>query len=171
MIALPIGTAGAGPCTTEIESLSKILASKDAGSGPTAGGQSTMSQSANPAGQHPPTAAMSEAVKGQASSPEDVRRQTAGQSPASDQSGARSVHPPTAAMNEAQATQTAPTASGERHPPTAAVSEQLKGQNPPQAGSAGDAASSLALARDFDKQGKEADCMKAIDDAKRASAR
>ena len=40
LVALPMGTAGAGPCTTEIENMTKLLASRDAGAGPTAGAAS-----------------------------------------------------------------------------------------------------------------------------------
>ena len=54
LLALPmlIEVAAAGPCTTEIDSLTKLMASRDAGAGPTAGVAGTTS------GQHPPTAAM-----------------------------------------------------------------------------------------------------------------
>ena len=38
LAALSAGTAGAGPCTAEIDNVTKLLASKDAGAGPTAGG-------------------------------------------------------------------------------------------------------------------------------------
>ena len=44
------GAAWAGPCTTEIENVTKLLASRDAGAGPTAGGSAATG--------HPPTAAM-----------------------------------------------------------------------------------------------------------------
>jgi hypothetical protein len=54
MFALAIGMAEAGQCTSEIDSLSKVLATKDAGSGPTSTGSVT-------SGQHPPTTAMSQA--------------------------------------------------------------------------------------------------------------
>ena len=49
IVALPLGAAAAGPCTAEIENLTKLLASRDAGSGPTAGPTATTT------GQHPPT--------------------------------------------------------------------------------------------------------------------
>ena len=51
LAALSAGTAGAGPCTTEIDNVTKLLASKDAGAGPTAGASATT-------GQHPPSATM-----------------------------------------------------------------------------------------------------------------
>src|SRR5262245_19939017 len=60
MLALGMAAAQAGPCATDIENLQKVLATKDAGSGPTSG-----SNAHSPAGsiqsttgstrQHPPT--------------------------------------------------------------------------------------------------------------------
>src|SRR4029450_3844761 len=38
LITLPAGAAVAGPCTSEIDSLTKLMAARDAGAGPTAGG-------------------------------------------------------------------------------------------------------------------------------------
>jgi hypothetical protein len=52
LLVLPVGPAAAGPCTTEIDSLTKLMAARDAGAGPTAGAAGTTG------GQHPPTAAM-----------------------------------------------------------------------------------------------------------------
>ena len=42
-LLISLGTAAAGPCSTEIESLSKFIAARDAGAGPTAGAASTTS--------------------------------------------------------------------------------------------------------------------------------
>src|SRR2546430_12641093 len=81
-LLISLGTAAAGPCSTEIESLTKFIAARDAGAGPTAGAASTTS------GQHPPTAAMG------AADPSTAASSSAAQS-------ARPQHPPTAAMNEA----------------------------------------------------------------------
>jgi hypothetical protein len=76
LLALSTEIAAAGPCTTEIDNLSKLFAAPDAGAGPTAGAAGST------AGQHPPpqqwalpiqarriicrtpTAAMNEATKG-----------------------------------------------------------------------------------------------------------
>ena len=55
LVAVPMGMAAAGQCTTEIENMTKLLASRDAGAGPTAGAASPTT------GQHPPSAAMSAA--------------------------------------------------------------------------------------------------------------
>ena len=53
LVALPIRMAEGGQCTAEIENVTKLLASRDAGSGPTAGGAASTT-----IGQHPPSAAM-----------------------------------------------------------------------------------------------------------------
>ncbi len=117
--------ARAGLCTTEIDTVAKTLAVKDAGSGPTgkvAGGMTSAPASGT---QHPPTSIMKQQTEGKATSPEDVRRQTAGQ--------------PTAAQQGNAAT---------------------KSETPMQASSA------LDRARMLDGQGKEADCMAAVREAK-----
>jgi hypothetical protein len=82
LVALPMGTAAAGQCTTEIENMTKLLASRDAGAGPTAGAVSPTT------GQHPPSAAMGAADPSTAASS------------AATESG-RPQHPPTATMNQA----------------------------------------------------------------------
>jgi hypothetical protein len=166
---LGVGSAMSGPCTTEIDGLTKTLAAKDAGSGPTpeASGQTA----ANPSNQHPPTAAMSQATQGQATSSEDVRRQTAGQPTAAQQgtSGTGAQHPPTAVMSEATQGQTAPATLGQ-HPPTAAMSEATRSQaaapGPTGVGNTSDASIALGRARELDQQGKEAECMNAVQEAK-----
>ncbi len=175
VITLSIAAAQAGPCTGEIESLTKAMASKDAGSGPTSGAGGAAA--AGGTGQHPPTTAMSQATQGGAASPQDVRQQTAGQPTAAQQgsTGASSEHPPTAAMTQATQGQTAPSTGG--HPPTAAMSQTVQGQAAPstsmghQTTSAVtmDASAALAHARDVDKQGKEAECMEAVQQAKQLS--
>jgi hypothetical protein len=167
--ALGVSAAAAGPCTTEIDNLAKVIASKDAGSGPTRGAGGTHATADTSA--HPPTAAMSEAAKGTATSAEDVRRQTAGQPTAGQQGTGSSPaqHPPTAAMSQATQGQTAPVTTGE-HPPTAAMSEATRTQAapPPSASSAnaGEASAALHRARILDQQGKEAECMEAVRQAK-----
>ena len=62
------------------------------------------------ANHHPPTAAMSQATQGHATSSEDVRRQNAGQPTAAQQgtTGTAAQHPPTAVMSEATQGQAAP---------------------------------------------------------------
>ena len=121
-------SANAGPCTTEIDTVAKTLAAKDAGSGPTgsvAPGMQSAPTSGSSGSQHPPTSIMKQQSEGKATSPEDVRRQTAGQ--------------PTAAQQGGSAT---------------------KSETPMQASSA------LDRARTLDRQGKEADCMAAVREAK-----
>jgi hypothetical protein len=125
--ALGGGSAVAGPCATEIEGLTKALAAKDAGSGPTSGASSGTQPAAKPSGQHPPTAIMGQESQGKATSAEDVRRQTGGQPTTADQ-GTTGVATEPGTMN--------------------------------------DAGLALDRARTFDRQGKEAECMEAVREAK-----
>jgi hypothetical protein len=175
LAAFSISTAIAGPCTTEIDSLAKLLAAHDAGAGPTSGAANTAS------GQHPPTAAMG------AADPSSSASSAAAQS-------ARPQHPPTAAMNEAtqgggpsaQAGNTAKT----EHPPTAAMNQatqgsaaspqdvqsqnrggptaaqQAEGARRPAADKLASAQTALEQARGFDRNGQEAQCRDAIQRAK-----
>jgi hypothetical protein len=104
LVALPIGIAEAGQCTTEIENVTKLLAARDAGSGPTAGAATSTT-----IGQYPPSAAMGAADLSTAAS------STAAES-------GRPQHPPTAAMNEATRSGGASLPAGsprQQHPPTA----------------------------------------------------
>lgn len=88
--ALSAGFALAGPCTSEIDGLTKTMSTKDAGSGPTSGamGTTATTQSQASQGQHPPTAIMDREARGKATSPDDVRRQTEGRPTASGQANA-----------------------------------------------------------------------------------
>jgi hypothetical protein len=136
LFVVQCGPTAAGPCTTKIDGLTKVLSAKDAGSGPAA--NSTASQSTSSSGeraQHPPTAAMSEATKGKATSAADVRRQTAGQPTAAEQTGT-----------------------------TGSATQHAGGtSNTMEAGMA------LDRARALDEQGKEAECMQAVQEATRLS--
>lgn len=176
LLGIQFGSAAAGPCTTEIESVAKILASKDAGSGPSAGATATSP------GQHPPTSAMSQA------DPSTTASTSAAQSN-------RSQHPPTAEMNTAATgLNPSPGAAGkapQEHPPTAAMNQATQGGaaspqnvqrqtsgNPTAAQqSQGSGASTrgsdktaataeLERARSFDRAGQEAQCMDAVRQAK-----
>jgi hypothetical protein len=123
LFALGMAPAQAGPCADEITTLSKTMATGDAGSGPTSGaGQQTTG-----AGQHPPTATMSRETEGRAASPQDVQRQTMGQPTAADES----------------------LRTGQQRKP--------------------EATAALDRARMLDQQGKEAECMSAVQDAKQLS--
>ena len=53
LVALDVGSANSGPCTTEIDGLAKILAGKDAGSGPTPGAPGGTQSTVRPSDQHP----------------------------------------------------------------------------------------------------------------------
>jgi hypothetical protein len=176
LLVLPAEMAVAGPCTTEIENLTKLLASRDAGAGPTAGPVGTTT------GQHPPTSAMG------AADPSTAASAAAAES-------AKPQHPPTAAMN--QATQGGGTASQagdavrEQHPPTAAMgratqggaaspqdvqsqtrggptaAQQAEGARRPASEKIAAAQDALEQARTFDRNGQQSECMDAIERAKR----
>ena len=176
LFALGVSSATAGPCTTEIDNVVKVLAAKDAGSGPSPGASAGTRSTAAPSNEHPATAAMSEAAKGTATSAEDARRQTAGEPTAAQQGtgGPPAQHPPTAAMSQATQGQTAPVTTGE-HPPTVAMSETTRSQAAPPAsaspGNTGEASAALNRARILDQQGKETECMEAVRQARQQTGR
>jgi hypothetical protein len=149
LAALSAGTAAAGPCTTEIDNVTKLLASKDAGAGPTAGGASATT------GQHPPSATMGAADTSTAASS------------AAAQSG-QPQHPPTAAMNQATqggAVSPQDAASQSRGGSTAA--QQAQGARQPASENLASIHAALSEARGLDQAGKESECMDAIQRAKR----
>ena len=169
LLAVSAGTAAAGPCTGEIDSVAKILAAKDAGQGPTAGNTAGAGQ--------PPTSAMSKADSSTAASTMAAK-------------SGQPQQPPTAAMTSAATNlPTGNTPKGDKeHPPTAAmnaatqgsaaspqdVQRQTSGQptaaQQAQRGAPGDdgqtASAALEQARSFDKAGQEAQCMDAVRRAK-----
>ena len=90
------GSAMAGPCSAQIDALSKQLAATDAGMGPTGAG--TMNQSSGNANTPSPsstsqvpttpaTGTMNEASQNKATSPQDVQNQNTGQGTMADQAG------------------------------------------------------------------------------------
>jgi hypothetical protein len=103
LLAVPISTAAAGPCTAEIENVTKLMAARDAGAGPTTGaGGAAGAQPAEPRAQHPPTAIIGQQTQGEATSPQDVQSQTRGGPTAAEQAqGAR--RPAAEALASAQA--------------------------------------------------------------------
>lgn len=100
-MALGMGPADAGPCTTAIGNLTKVLGAKDAGSGPTSGSSGQANAPAPKPGQHPPTAAMNTVTEGKAASAQDVRRQNQGRPTAAEQDATGAVS--TADLSEASA--------------------------------------------------------------------
>src|SRR5262249_27677930 len=91
LLTVPMSSATAGPCTTEIENITKLMAARDAGAGPTTGaGGAADQQPAERRAEHPPTEAMSRQLQGGAASPQDVQTQTRGGPTAAEQAqGAR----------------------------------------------------------------------------------
>jgi hypothetical protein len=151
--------------------MTKLLASRDAGAGPTAGGSAATghpptaamggadpSTSASSAAadstrpQHPPTAAMNQAAQG--AGPSSRAGDTA-----------REQHPPTVAMNQATqggAASPQDVQSQTRGGPTAV--QQAEGRRP-----AAEPQAALNEARGFDRSGHESQCMDAIERAKRVA--
>jgi hypothetical protein len=171
ILALSLGTATAGPCTSEIDSVAKILASKDAGQGPTAG--NTVG-----AGQQPPTAAMSKADTSTTASnaaaksnqpqqpPTAAMTSAATNLPTASTSKGDKEHPPTAAMNSATGGSAASPQDVQRQTsgqPTAA--QQAQGASGHSA-SGQTASAALDEARKFDKAGQEAQCMNSAQQAR-----
>jgi hypothetical protein len=74
VIALGSASASAGPCAQQISALTKELAARDAGAGPT--GASPGPTAGDQKGQHPPAAIMGQQTEGRALSPGDTRRQS-----------------------------------------------------------------------------------------------
>jgi hypothetical protein len=171
-LLLPAVSAGAGQCTSEIDSLARALATRDAGSGPTVGAAGSGK------GQHPPTSAMSQADQGGAASAAAAQAD-------------RPQHPPTTAMTREATGSAGPsgeTQNTEQHPPTAAMSRESQGAASPQdvqrqtqgqptaaqqvqgqSSSSHDmvaATAELERARMHDQHGKEADCLSAVERAK-----
>ena len=149
LAALSAGTAAAGPCTTEIDNVTKLLASTDAGAGPTAGGASATT------GQHPPSATMGAADTSTAASS------------AAAQSG-QPQHPPTATMNQATqggAASPQDAASQSRGGSTAA--QQAQGARRPASENLASIQAALSEARGLDPARKKSECMDAIQRAKR----
>jgi hypothetical protein len=168
-LLLSVGSAGAGQCTSEIDSLTKALASRDAGSGPTVG------VPGSGPGQHPPTSTMGQA------DPSGAASRAAAQSD-------RPQHPPTDAMNReatgsAEAsggTQIAPSSSGDmqtKEQPTASatMNRETHGTGSAPAGHADQrplsqhmsvVSAELERARMFEQQGKEAECLSVVAQAK-----
>ncbi len=83
--ALTGAAALAGPCTTEIQTLTNAISAKDAGSGATVGAASPPASAGAGQSQHPPAAIMGKEAQSKAASPEDVRRQSEGLPTAADQ--------------------------------------------------------------------------------------
>ena len=171
MLAVPIGAANAGQCTAEIGNLSKTLAAHDAGSGPTPGAPLG-------AGQHPPTAAMSQADQSGAASsaatqankpqqpPTDVmNRETTGTASPGAAEPKPAEHPPTAAMNreiQGGAGSAQDVQRQNQGQPTAA--QEVQGKISDSHGVAG-AMAALERARMFDQHGREGDCLSAVGQA------
>jgi len=168
-----VASAGAGPCTSEIDKLAKALEAHDAGSGPSVGAAGSAM------GQHPPTSAMSQADQGgnasamaaQSSKPQHpptavMNRETTGNSFSSSAGGsAKEEHPPTAAMNKETQGAASPQDVQRQTQGQPTAAEQAQG-NIGRSHTMASAMAALERARMMDRQGNDAECMKAIGEAK-----
>ncbi len=160
-LAASAGAAAAGPCTGRIDAVSKQLASRDAGSGPTGSGGSqtaqggAVSSTGTIQGQGSATAA-----SGPTASPRQVPK-----------AGEAAETQATPAMNTAaQGRATSPSdarAQTQGQPTSAQIAQGEKASGPD---TMRQAMAALDRARAFDREGKEADCMSAIEEADRLSA-
>jgi hypothetical protein len=174
-VLVPFGAAMAGACSAEIENVNKLLASRDAGSGPTTGAAATS------AGQHPPASAMQaeDASTAASTSAESAARPQhppaaatnqapgGGSSAPQQRDSAPAQHPPTAAMNQATqggAASPQDVQSQTRGGPTAA--QQAEGRRSSAGERIRSAEAALEEARGFDRSGQEAQCIEAIERAK-----
>jgi hypothetical protein len=171
-LLVPIGSAGAGQCTSEIESLSKTLAAHDAGSGPSAGAPGSAT------GQHPPTSAMSQAdqsgtasrMAAESEKPQHpptatMNRETTGSSFSSGGEAAKEQHPPTAAMNRETQGAASPQDVQRQTQGQPTAAQQAQGRIASSHSAAG-AMAALERARMLDRQGNEAECLSAVGQAK-----
>jgi hypothetical protein len=103
LLAVPMSAAVAGPCTVEIENVTKLMAARDAGAGPTTGaGGATGAQHTEPRAQHPPTAIIGQQTQGGATSSQDVQSQNRGGPTAADRAQG-ATRPAAEALASAQA--------------------------------------------------------------------
>jgi hypothetical protein len=79
LLALPLGSAGAGQCTSEIDNLARALDRETVGSSSASGGAQATKE------EHPPTTIMGRETQGSAASADDAQRQTQGQPTAAQQ--------------------------------------------------------------------------------------
>jgi hypothetical protein len=184
LVAFGTAPAAAGPCSDEIANVTKLMASRDAGSGPTGtsagaagAGQMAAQRQAPTAGSVPgteATAAMSAATQGRATSPQDVRSQIEGK-PAAAQAGQGAAQT-TGSLPGTEATAAMSQAAEGRATSPADVRAQIQGQ--PTSAQAAQGASgqqdnvaqataALERARMLDRQGNETECMASAMQAKR----
>ena len=151
LLALP-AAAAAGPCTSEIDGLSKALAVNDAGSAATAGAGATS------AGQLPPTATMN--------------RETTGMAPSGSENEIRkNEDPPTATMNRAtqgDAATPQDVQQQNRSEPSAVAATATEDPKTDiaQSHTMAGAMAAVERARLLDQQGQETECLNAVGQAK-----
>jgi len=154
------GAASAGPCTARIDEVSKQLASLDAGSGPTkpSGAQTGQGGSVASTG----------SIQGQGSGTGSSGvAATPRQVPSAGESPETQVTPAMNAATQGRATSPADARAQTQGEPTSAqIAQGEKASGPDQMRQA---MAALDRARAFDRDGKEADCMSAVQEADQLS--
>lgn len=155
-----VGTAVAGPCTARIDEVSKQLASRDAGSGPVNPG-ATQGGGGGAVGSTGAISSQSGAA-GSSGSPATPREvPVAGQTPKTEATPAMN------AATQGRATSPADVRAQTQGQPTSAQVAQGEGSSGPDA--MRQSMTALERARTLDREGKEADCMSAVQEAGRLS--
>lgn len=154
-LTVGIGTAAAGPCTGRIDEITKQLASRDADSGPT---NTAASQSQQSGG-----VASTGSIPSQNSAPAATPRQV----PQAGQTAETEATPAMNAATQGRAASPSDVRAQTQGQPTSAQVAQGGGSQ----GSDNMRQAMVALekARAFDREGKEADCMSAVQEADKLS--
>ena len=157
-----VGTAVAGPCTARIDDVSKQFASRDAGSGPTSPGGSQTAQGAavNATG----------AIQGQGSAAGSAgATATPGQVPKAREAAGTEATPAMNAATQGRATSPSDArAQSQGQPTSAQIAQGARASAAPD--HMRQAMAALDQARAFDREGKEADCVSAVQQANQLSS-
>lgn len=155
-IVASAGAAVAGPCTSRIDEISKQLASRDAGSGPTSPGATQEGQGG--------AVTSTGTIQGQGSAAgSSGATATPRQVPKAGETAETQATPAMNAATQGRATSPADARAQTQGEPTSA--EIAQGEKPSGPDHMRQAMVALERARAFDQQGKEADCMSAAQEA------
>jgi len=154
------GAAVAGPCTGRIDEVSKQLASRDAGSGPISSGGPQMGQGA--------AATTTGTIQGQGSGTGSTGpTATPRQAPKAGDTAESQATPAMNAATQGRATSPSDARAQTQGQPTSA--EIAQGQQASGPDHMRRAMAALDRARTFDREGKETDCMSAVQEADQLS--
>jgi hypothetical protein len=157
-LAASAGAAAAGPCTGRIDMVAKQLASRDAGSGPTSAGASQMGGDAASTG----------TIQGQGSATSSSgATATPRQVPKAGEAAETQATPAMNAATQGRAASPSDARAQTQGQPTSAQIAQGASASGPDR--MRQAMAALDRARALDREGKEADCMNAIQEADQLS--